>query len=481
MKVSILHISDLHRAQHELIQNDSLLSSLEKDCLRYSTEEKTRIRPPDIIVVSGDVIQGISANNHEPEESLIKQYDEATSFLAQLAERFVNNQRNRVVIVPGNHDMSSYHLVKSLKLVDNLSDRKKEYINELFKPESMLRWSWSELKLYMITDHDLYHQRMAAFSRFYTDFYHNQRTYALDPAKQVDIFNYPQFDLRIVGFSSCFNNDLYNRQGSIHPKCIAEAESRLQNSLLSSRLRIAVWHHNIEGPPIQCDYMDSETIQYLIDQGYSLGLHGHQHRPQYLDTKFQYGGKRTMKVISAGTLCGSPNLRYGCAYNIIELDTEEKTGRLHVREMQTDNYKFPIWGCSVLSPNTSTYIDFDYDLPPILSSKTERNTSELVKALDFYNEGKYQKATDILIKIVNQDNLARQPLLDCLVKLNDIKTILEIFDPPVNEAEAIHVMDALWDMKSKERLVQMLDEPIINNSIDPSLIEIRKKYRAKLK
>ena len=481
MNLSILHISDLHRDRNNPIRNDVLLDSLENDCRHFSAEEELKIRAPDLIVVSGDVIQGISSDMPEPDKSLREQYDEACSLLIQVAERFVKGDRERVVIVPGNHDVSAYHLDKSLELVDVLPERKKELIQKLFLPGSVLRWSWQELNLYKIHDPDMYTQRMAAFAQFYSKFYMGKRTYELDPAKQFDIFDYPEFDLTIVGFSSCFNNDLYNKQGAIHPGCIAEVGARLRRSLFASRLRMAVWHHDTEGTPSRSDYMDPDLIQNLIDRGFSLGLHGHQHRPQLLDTRFRHGGGRKITIIGAGTLCGGPNFGHGRAYNVIELSTVEKIGRLHVREMQNDNLSLPIWGSRAHSQNLCPYYEFQYDPPPPPSPSLSESTTVLIEAQDLHIRCEYKEAADLLITVVNQDDLARLLLLDCLVRLKDTNTLLDVFDPPSNEAESIHVMDALWDAGKRKRLSEVVNIPLISDSLDPSVVEIRNKYDAKLK
>src|ERR1700704_2285578 len=103
---------------------------------------------------------------------------------------------------------------------------------------------------------------------------------------------------------------------------------------------------------MQFDYMDPGILQNLIDNGFSLGFHGHQHRPQFLDTRFRYGTNRKITVISAGTLCGGPSFPHGRAYNVVELDTDTRTGRLFVREMQNHNLSLPIWGRRALPPNT---------------------------------------------------------------------------------------------------------------------------------
>lgn len=480
MSVSILHISDLHRDPENPIRNDVLLDSLENDRRHYSAEESPSVRFPDLIIVSGDIIQGIRPDAPDPERRLSEQYQEALAFLVQLTDRFVDGDRNRVVVVPGNHDVSAYHFEKSLRRVDILPDRKKALVTQLFSPDSLLRWSWSGLDLYEIAEQDLYAQRLAAFAEFYSAFYGGTRTYPLDPSKQVEIFDLPALELTVAGFSSCHNNDLFNRQGAIHPACIADAGTRLRQPPLQNRLRIAVWHHNVEGLPAHSDYMDPDLIQNLIDRGFSLGFHGHQHRPQFLDTRFRHGTGRKITVFSAGTLCGSASFRYGRSYNVVVLDTGNRTGRLHVREMQNDNLILPIWGRRSLPPNTIAYYDFQYDPPPEPAVHPSANTAALIEAQRLYGLADYRSAADVLVAVAASDDLARPLLLDCLVKLRAKPELVARFDPPASEAEAIHVMDALWEGGKKGRLAEVLKSPLVASSADPSVIEMRHKYAARL-
>lgn len=480
MKLSVLHISDLHRDPDNPIRNDVLLDSLENDRRHYSTEEAPAVRSPDLIIVSGDIIQGIRPDASDPDARLREQYQEALDFLSALTDRFVGGDRNRVIVVPGNHDVSAYHFEKSLHRVDILPDRKKELVTQLFLPGSRLRWSWSGFELYEIADQALYAHRLAAFADFYVAFYNGDRTYDLDPSKQVDIFDFPAFGLTIVGFSSCYNNDLFNRQGAIHPGCIAIAGSRLRDPSLQDRLRIAVWHHNAEGLPAHSDYMDPDLLQNLIDRGFSLGFHGHQHRPQFLDTRFRHGIDRKITVISAGTLCGGPSFGHGRAYNVVELDTGSRTGRLHVREMLNNNLNLPIWGQRALPPNTSAYYKFPYDPPPEPAAHSNASTTALIEVQRLYDSRDYRRAADVLISVAASDDLARPLLLDCLVKLKDMPALIASFDPPASEAEAIHIMDALWEEGRRDRLGEVLKVPLITESADPSVIEIREKYAARL-
>jgi 3',5'-cyclic AMP phosphodiesterase CpdA len=176
MKVSILHLSDLHRDPENPIRNDVLLDSLENDRRHYSAEDEPVVQPPDLIIVSGDIIQGIRPNAPEPEARLREQYGEALDFLARLTDRFLAGDRSRVILVPGNHDVSAYHFEKSLRRVDILPDRKTDLVTQLFSPDSLLRWSWSGFHLYEIADQTLYQQRFAAYADFYAAFYKGTRT-----------------------------------------------------------------------------------------------------------------------------------------------------------------------------------------------------------------------------------------------------------------------------------------------------------------
>ena len=482
MTLSILHISDLHRDPANPISNNVLLDSLERDRDRYTSKEETPIAAPNFIIVSGDIVQGVKHGTPDADAKLQQQYDEALVFLNDLVDRFVAGDKRRVIIVPGNHDVSDDKFRQSIATINMAAGTNKVLVAELFKPDSSRRWSWEELALYEIVDTALYNQRLAAFSDFYTTFYEGQRSYSADPAQQIDIFDFPDLRMTVVGFCSCHNNDLLNRQGAIHPDCIAEAGKRLrQISFAQDPLRIAVWHHNTEGPPIESDYMDPDIVQNLIDGGFSLGFHGHQHKPQFIDTRFRHGPERRITVISAGTLCGGAAYRFGRAYNVVEINIQDRTGRLHLREMQNDNLQMPIWGARSMPPNHEGYLDFTFDPPPEPFVRPDRNTLLLTKAQGMYDDREYRQASELLSPLVGAEPLARRLLLQCLIRLDDGPGVIAAFDPPDSPAEAIALMDALWGAGERGRLAGVLAIDVIATSADPSVIEIREKYTARLR
>ncbi|MDF1815003.1 MAG: metallophosphoesterase [Verrucomicrobiales bacterium] len=113
-KLTIAHISDLHRSQESPISNAALLDSLLLD--RDNYVKKFSVRSPDILIVSGDIIYGSNDPNNF-DEIIKKQYDEAFEFLDEIAKEFFAGERSRIAIIPGNHDVAWHYSKESMTKV----------------------------------------------------------------------------------------------------------------------------------------------------------------------------------------------------------------------------------------------------------------------------------------------------------------------------------------------------------------------------
>ena len=102
-------------------------------------------------------------------------------------------------------------------------------------------------------------------------------------------------------------------------------------------LRVAVWHHNIAGPPSADDYLNVAQAHSLIDFGFRLGLHGHQHRSELVLHELGIPEYGSLAVLSAGSVAaGHAELPRGVnrQYNLIELSEDLMGARLNVREIE---------------------------------------------------------------------------------------------------------------------------------------------------
>ena len=292
---TLLHISDLHRTADPRLANDELLASIASDAARWTMEGIPR---PDIVVVSGDLIQGARIDAHDPDAAIAAQYTEANAFLVGLAGEVVGADRSRVIIVPGNHDV---HWGRSLSAMRPLDACPERIASKALESTSKLRWNWRDRTAYGIEDLTLYNARLEHFRRFRAQFYSG-----LDPnplvedATDVVFVDYPSFGLAVAGFASWHGNDCCCHVGEIDATALSGARQLLLQSTAS--VRVAVWHHGIVGGPRSQDYMDQRVVHKLIDFGFTVGLHGHQHHPGAAPFELHLPNLTSMAVVGAGSL-----------------------------------------------------------------------------------------------------------------------------------------------------------------------------------
>jgi hypothetical protein len=476
MSFSILHVSDLHRDLRDEIGNNWLLDSLEND-FRHFADQNPSIQLPSICIVSGDLIYGVRAGAADAEDELKRQFVQAEEFLIGLTDRRFDGNRERVVLIPGNHDVSYAEVMKSAIKIEIPPDpaSRAKLVTELFSPNSSLRWSWGELCFYKIADHAVYKNRLRHFAETYDRFYQGKRSYSLDPEKQFDIFDFPEHYFCVAALNSCFNNDPLRRSGAFHPVALTEACRHLREPKRAGWLTAATWHHNLAGGPNADDYLDVQFLQILIDAGASLGFHGHQHLPECFDERYRIGpSPRKMTVISASTLCAEPkNLKPGVprSYNIVEIDADSLKGRVHQRQMINQMFNLPIWGPGHFTSTNSSYFDFELCEP--LEGRPPQLDGQLLIATieERIGKGQFLEA----LKALDQAGdvpFARLFLVKVLEELNEPHRTIEKLWPPQTVPEAITVGGAILEVGSRQQASDFTKLPLVTSCTDASLRDV---------
>ncbi|MYG40473.1 MAG: hypothetical protein F4201_06640 [Nitrospira sp. SB0677_bin_15] len=336
---SILHISDLHRSPGAPISNGELISALVKDRDRYIHEDPS-IAVPEAIVVSGDIIQGIPLNTDNFATELNEQYEVAEEFLDELVGRFLEGDRSRLIMVPGNHDVDWNTARSALESIE-VKDIPTDLRAKLYAKDAIFRWAWKTRTLYRIADPKLYEKRMNAFWTFFDRFYEGvSGLLAGQNPSDVRLFSLCNDRIGVAAYSSRHGNDCFAFHGMIRRESVARSYLDQNDSGKMYDLRMAVWHHSIEGSPYRTDYMDVDVVRGMIGRGFRLGLHGHQHRAQVTPQKICLPDRETMAVVSAGSLCaGVEELPMGtpCQYNVLEIAEDFCRVRVHVRAMIVAN------------------------------------------------------------------------------------------------------------------------------------------------
>ena len=332
---SILHISDLHRSTEEPVDNSSLLAALLVDRDRYAGETP-RLPPPHAIVVSGDIIQGARIDAQGWQQSMKDQYVVANSFLTALCDRFLDGDKSRMVLIPGNHDICWNTSRLAMEQVPDAECPSNLY-EALIKPDSVYRWSWSEQTLFRIADMAVYEQRLDYYWDFAESFYEDVNLpVPINRARGFQFFEFCDRRIVVSAFDSITGNDCFGYSGAIPRGAVGRCAMALRDIGRSYDLKIAVWHHSIQGPPTRSDYMDASQVQEMIGHGFQLGLHGHQHIARTQTQFVHLDRSRSMAVVSAGSLCaGAGEMPRGVnrQYNLIVIEDDFIHARVHVREM----------------------------------------------------------------------------------------------------------------------------------------------------
>ncbi len=476
MIFSVLHISDLHRDLSDEVANEWLLDSLARDFEQFD-EQNPKILMPSLCIVSGDLVHGISPGSNNADQELKRQYAQAEEFLIGLAERFFEGDRERIVILPGNHDVCFNNVMSSVQRIEIPveSEKKEMLVNELFAPRSLLRWSWREMCFFRITNSDMYRDRFQHFASTYYSFYQTKRSYQYEPDQQYDVFDFPNLNFCVVALNSCFNNDPLRRAGAFHPNTLTEACRALRHSSRAGWLVTVAWHHNLVGSPTQDDYLDAEFLQLLIDAGASLGFHGHQHLPECFDERYRLGkNPRKITIVSASTLCAEPkNLRPGVprSYNIVELDTNDWTGRVHQRQMVNMQMALPVWGPGHFISTNNSFLDFSLCKP----IQTRSSQLDVQLALDqadrLLGSQQWREALEILNGIKDAP-LARPLLVKALEEVGDERLMITTMWPPMSNAEAVTLGAAVLNSGTREEAESFIRLSLVSHNDDASVRDI---------
>ncbi|NES87262.1 MAG: metallophosphoesterase, partial [Moorea sp. SIO2B7] len=184
----ILHLSDLHITTPKQ-------ATLWSNQLAQDLSYELQIPNLDALILSGDI-----ANYSTPEE-----YEAAQQFLDNLRLDFPLDPE-KIVIVPGNHDLNWELAKRGYQLLDleDYDGKPKEghYIEE---SPNVIR----------VRDEAKYQQRFAHFSQFYQAI--KGQPYPLDYDQQAIIDHFPEQNLLILGLNSAWELDHHLRtRASIH-------------------------------------------------------------------------------------------------------------------------------------------------------------------------------------------------------------------------------------------------------------------------
>lgn len=460
-KFSILHISDIHKIAG--VEYEPLFQSLRRDLEAMTTYE--RIVAPSFVVVSGDLIQG-----GYTEQDIREQYNEVESFLAAISDLYLQGDRTRLIIVPGNHDVSRVATIASLHPSTKDYEISKD---TYFKGATDIRWNWKDHQFYEITDAEKYRQRFNLFVEFYNHFFDGIRQYPENPEEQAYVVVNDDYGICFACFNSCCHLDHLCDTGCISDDALNSISKDLTDSYNAGYLNVAVWHHHFYGSPLETNYMDRAFLTDLLSCNIQMGLFGHQHFTQiaeeYSDLllqKDEYVQK--LLLVSSGTLFGGKKvLPENCRrqYNIIEVAKGNGIAQIDINireDFNTKaNNKIPHWKMKPL-PNATNKVHYEIALRKLSVNDRVLNIDRRCKA-----DGDYIKACEAIksIELETGEDLS-QIFKSYLKEIRDYEYVYHHIGRIVTVEDAILKIVAARNLGNPKYIKDVLEDPDINKLDD---------------
>jgi hypothetical protein len=470
---TLMHISDLHHPKQRFLSNNELLSCLLSDRDRFVTETP-RVSSPDAILVTGDLVQGLPLDSSDYPGALERQYVEASSLLEALAASFLGGDRAKLIIAPGNHDVDWNAARDSMIAV---SSQGQNIPDLLSMPDSPYRWSWKDRQLMMIKEQGKYSDRFKYFCDVYARFYCDvELAFPVDGRRHWNLFELANGSIVVCVYNSCANNDCYCDCGEISRDAISESDLFVRSLRRDYKLKIAMWHHNLQGPPYRSDYLDPNLVGLIIDKGYRLGLHGHQHVSDVSPLTLHTSEAQQMVLLSAGTLRADfRQLPTGSRwqYNIVELREDDGEARIHVREMKAlgifDQGRLPRYG-------GKSYLDVKWSPEPLHRLvNTSAGGGNMISVLETIEKlmqvGSFEEATAVIDNSLGiLSHHGRSLLSECLYRAENWERLEAHLSEPRNDDELVKSVLASTSLKHWSRAENTINTAEKNPSFSKKLI-----------
>lgn len=316
-----LHLSDLHLRDPETSVDSVHLGSMLEDIRILAQKENLVL---DGVFFTGDV--AFSAQD--------PQYKLATGWFDKVLDACaLSGQRDRLFIVPGNHDVDR-DVVNRTKLTskqhesfaeDLLGLEDSRGVDDFLRCEPDRKWAFEKFQSYARFIDEFYHKKECEFD-------HNRYYFVRHIEKEGHT-------VVIMGLNSAWLSFRDDEQGRllVGEVQVCDALRESENKYPEARWHIALVHH----PLYWLAEKDIHWMQQHLPGKCHLLLHGHLHHSSF---SIQSTPDSYLHVFAAGA---SLKARYH-AYNIVRLDLDTGDGIAYVRLQHNDIGK--TWG-----PDSLTY------------------------------------------------------------------------------------------------------------------------------
>jgi len=274
MKINILHFSDFHYQD-----------AFADDCARIGKmmAESTKDTPLDVIIFSGDMVQGVEESLKDAYDTLIKPIQEAHHL-----------PTSQLLLVPGNHDVDKTVAQNTIESLGQCHSE--EMLNAFCADQELMRSSLS---------------RMVPFNTLCQDIYGWKESNRFGSCSTFQIRG---VSVGLVGLNSSWSciDSSRDRGQLLYP--VEEAE-KLFNQVQHCDIVFASMHHY----PGDFKFFVAQKLEEVLQNGCNIMFTGHYHRQQ-LNAMLSPKGCLLHNVAPATFVRNTAWSQYG--YSIVTVDTD---------------------------------------------------------------------------------------------------------------------------------------------------------------
>jgi predicted MPP superfamily phosphohydrolase len=299
--VRVLHVSDLHAGAGPEADQQEIVDAMLADAQSFA-----RVKEFDLALFSGDLTFS----------GAVAEYQMASAILLNPLERRLRLSRDRIMLVPGNHDVHWDDIDDWDE--DALSARLtgRERVNELLtNPDKLTRACG----------------RLARFEQFYSDYFREHPPRYHEPLVRVRRVTLDDTVVGIAGLNSAWRSAKADDAGRL---LLGDHQVRMALSAIENcDVRLVAVHH----PLNWLDPDDARQVRTLLEGGSALVFSGHEHDANPTAEQTLRGEAIYSR---AGCLYEAHQFDYPNTYNVVDIDTRAGVIDVHVRQWSTQRRRF---------------------------------------------------------------------------------------------------------------------------------------------
>ncbi|MBE9574640.1 MAG: metallophosphoesterase [Proteobacteria bacterium] len=337
-RLTWLHLSDIHLpgVSSDTYQVDKVLKAL----INTLKKEAAKGEKPDVIFITGDIAD--KGGDYSKAEQFFDELLDATGLL----ERAGTDAKQRLFIVPGNHDVDR-----------NKASQKKFLLRTLQNPETAIEFFAPQ----SVNERKSHFERFHKYQEFFNRYFEGVREFNVERHYYAEVIDLKDIPIRlgVIGLNSAwFSEDEEDEHKLWIGERVCEEAFNLFANEGAVDLKIVLYHHPLSW------LHQKDKVKGILSHYADICLYGHIHCDETEQTIDQHGGVLNFQ---AGATYEKSDHPHRALWGTVNLET----GKVQITPITYQEGPEPWWTVDPsLFPKRGPHYTKDFDLYGWIQRKT---------------------------------------------------------------------------------------------------------------